>query len=79
MYKYLFYLMSLRFQFKMYKQEFDMRLILEVEAYPFLYNKQLFEYKITNKKEQAWEDIATVLGKPGMSKTNSRPLHLTTK
>lgn len=47
----------------MEKQEADSRLILEVESYPVLYNRALPDYKLIDKKELAWKQISSVLGR----------------
>lgn len=45
----------------MEKQEFDTKLILEVEANPIIYNRKLAEFKNIIQKQKAWEDIANIL------------------
>ena len=41
------------------------KLILEVEAYPIIYDVSHANYKDNHKKEKAWKEIAAVFGVDG--------------
>lgn len=49
----------------MEKEEFNEKLIMEVEASPSIYNKMCKEYKDRYKKEEAWLKVANILNEDG--------------
>lgn len=50
----------------MNKKEFEERLILEMEATPIIYNKSCPEYRLRDRKDDAWRRIASALDFDGI-------------